>query len=117
MEKSSRKRELSVLDQETECGLSDRLLLAFYIKANYDRILRHPSLLSSQVTYEPDFATSFQCRSTQVEKQVCAGPEEELASEMRERTSWKEREREGRPLGQLVEMPHDTAAVGTRRIC
>lgn len=118
MEKSSRRKELSFLDQETDCGLSRRLLPAFYIKANHYHILRHPSLLPSQVTYEPDFAIPFHHRSTQLQKHICAGPEEEEpVSEMRERTTWKERGREGRALGQLVEMPHDMAAVGTRRMC
>lgn len=70
------------------------------------------------MTYEPDFAIPFHHRSTQLEKHVCAGPEEEEpVSEMRERTGWKERGREGIALGQLVEMPHDMAAVGARRIC
>lgn len=36
---------------------------------------------------------------------------------MRESTTWKEKGREERALGQLVEMPHDMAALGTRRMC
>jgi len=118
IEKSSRRKELSFLDQETERGLSRRLLPAFCIKANHHHIFRHPCLLSSQVTYEPDLAIPFHRRTTQLEKHVCAGPEEEeRVSEIRERMSWKEREREGRALGQLVEISHDMAAVGARRMC
>lgn len=90
---------------------------AFYIKASHYHILRHPSLLSSQGTYEPDLPILFYHRSAQLQKDICAGPEkeEELVSEMRERITWKEKGKKRRALGRLVEVPHDMAAVGAQR--